>query len=175
MTAETDGDWIRRALERHRDPLLRFAAGLVGPSQAPDVVQDTFVALCKAERKEIEDRLAPWLFHVCKNRAIDLLREQKRLEPMNDDETEESPESGPASRAERRQSLGRMESVVQELPKNQREALLLKFAAGLSYKEIAEVMNLTVSNVGFILHTAIKSVRERLAAEAEPDVARSAQ
>jgi len=174
MATEADGHWVRTALERHREPLLRFAASLVGRSHAPDVVQDTFLALCKAERGEIEGRLAPWLFRVCRNRAIDLLREQERLEPMNDDENTESSESGPASSVERRQSLGRMQAVVEQLPKNQREVLLLKFSAGLSYKEIGHVLDITVTNVGFILHTAIKSVRERLAEEAEPAAVRSA-
>jgi RNA polymerase sigma-70 factor (ECF subfamily) len=48
------------------------------------------------------------------------------------------------------------------LPKKQREVLRLKVEAGLSYKDIAEVMNLTVGNVGFILHKAITQMREAL-------------
>jgi RNA polymerase sigma-70 factor (ECF subfamily) len=38
----------------------------------------------------------------------------------------------------------------------------LKFQHGLSYKEIGAVLNLTATNVGFILHTALKAVRARL-------------
>ncbi len=174
MAAEADGDFVRAALARHREPLLRFAASLVGPSQAPDVVQDTFLALCKAERSDVEERLAPWLFRVCKNRALDLLRERERLEPLGDDDSAESPESGPSSSIERKQALSQLQSILKGLPEKQRMALHLKFSAGLSYKEIGEVMDLTVTNVGFILHTAIKSVREHLALEAEPAV-RSAQ
>jgi len=48
------------------------------------------------------------------------------------------------------------------LPSKQREVLRLKVEAGLSYKDIAEVMNLTVGNVGFILHSAIARVRESI-------------
>jgi RNA polymerase sigma factor (sigma-70 family) len=48
------------------------------------------------------------------------------------------------------------------LPDRQQEVLRLKFNAGLSYKEIAEVTGLTSTNVGFILHTAIAKLRKRL-------------
>src|SRR5690348_11998526 len=97
MATEIEGDFVRAALSRHREPLLRFAASLVGPGQAPDVVQDTFLALCKAERADVEQHLAPWLFRVCKNLALDLLRERKWVQPLSDDEDVESPESGPSS------------------------------------------------------------------------------
>jgi RNA polymerase sigma factor (sigma-70 family) len=173
MASEADAQLVQGALARYREPLLRFAASLVGPGQAPDVVQDTFLALCKASRQEVEGHLAAWLFRVCKNRAIDLRREQARLQSISEDEV--SPESGPSSSVERRQSLSRVQSIVEELPVHQKQALLLKFSGGLSYKEIAEVMELSASNVGFILHTAIQKVRERLAAvETEPADVRSA-
>lgn len=172
MASEADERLVRDALARYRESLLRFAASLVGPSHAPDVVQDTFLALCKASRQEVEAHLAPWLFRVCKNRAIDLRREQARLHSISQDEA--SPESGPSSSVERRQSLSRVQSIVSELPEHQRQALLLKFSGELSYKEIAEVMELSVGNVGFILHTAIQKVRERLALESDPADVRSA-
>jgi RNA polymerase sigma factor (sigma-70 family) len=173
MASEADRQLVQGALARYREPLLRFAASLVGPSHAPDVVQDTFLALCKASRQEVEAHLAPWLFRVCKNRALDLRREQARLQDISDDE--ESPESGPSSSVEKKQSLSRVQSIVEKLPVHQKQAMLLKFSGGLSYKEIAEVMELSVGNVGFILHTAIQKVREQLAAaDAEPVDVRSA-
>ena len=53
-------------------------------------------------------------------------------------------------------------AAVGALPERQQEAVRLKFQGELSYKEIAEVMDTTVNNVGVLLHTAIKSIRERL-------------
>ncbi len=175
MSVESDSGFVRDALERYREPLLRFAASLVGATQAPDVVQDTFLALCKASQAEVEGHLAPWLFRVCRNRALDLIREQERELPTLEDAKMESPESGPSSAIERKQELSRMQEIVERLPKKQRQALLLKFSGGLSYKEIAEVMELTVTNVGFILHTAIKTVREELTSDEALESARSAQ
>ena len=49
------------------------------------------------------------------------------------------------------------------LPDRQQEILRLKFQGGLSYRQIADVMDLTVSNVGFLIHTSIKALREQLA------------
>ncbi len=52
--------------------------------------------------------------------------------------------------------------IMEELPERQQEVVRLKFQGGLSYREIAEVMNTTVNNVGVMLHTAIKNIRQRL-------------
>ena len=51
---------------------------------------------------------------------------------------------------------------IDRLPPNQQEVLRLKFHGGLSYQEIADVTGHSRSNVGFLLHTAITKLRERL-------------
>ena len=53
------------------------------------------------------------------------------------------------------------------LPNNQQEVVRLKFQNGMSYKEIAAVTELSVSNVGFLLHTALDTLRTRIAAAGE--------
>ncbi len=87
----------------------------------------------------------------------------------------ESPDSGPASRVERQQALGRVERALSGLSPEQRQAVILKFSGGLKYKEIAEVMELSVTNVGFILHSALKALRTQLSdAGQELETVRSA-
>lgn len=56
--------------------------------------------------------------------------------------------------------------LIDALPERQQEVIRLKFQAGMSYREISGVTNLTVSNVGFLIHTGLKTIRERLAARA---------
>ena len=56
----------------------------------------------------------------------------------------------------------RVMGVVGRLPESQREAILLKFGHGLSYREIAAVMGESVSNVGFLIHAGLKGVGERM-------------
>lgn len=166
MGIESEQGWLEGALDRYEGPLLRYAASIAGKAAAPDVVQDTFLALCRAERGQVADRLAPWLFTVCRNRALDWLRADRKLEALEADEVR-SPDSEPARRAEAQQSIERLQQLLGALPDKQRQAVLLKFSGGLSYKEIAEVMELSVSHVGVLLHTAIGRLRTSLA---EPEL-----
>ncbi len=75
----------------------------------------------------------------------------------------EAPDSGPVKKLEQRETLSRVGAALEGLPEREREALRLKLDAGLSYKEIAEVMGLAPSNVGFILHSALKRIQRGIA------------
>jgi RNA polymerase sigma-70 factor (ECF subfamily) len=55
--------------------------------------------------------------------------------------------------------------AMERLPENQREALRLKFQHGLSYKEIGRVTEESVGNVGWLIHTGLKKLREGLGSE----------
>ena len=70
---------------------------------------------------------------------------------------------GHPSEADRR----RLEALLATLTDKQRQAVLLKFSGGLSYREIAEVMALSVSHVGVLLHTALGRLRARWVEPAE--------
>lgn len=166
MGSESEQEWLEAALDRYETPLLRYAASVVGRAAAPDVVQDTFLALCRADRAQISERLAPWLFTVCRHRALDCLRQGRRLEPLEEEEVQ-GPDSEPGRNLETQQSLERMQELLGVLPDKQREAVLLKFSGELSYKEIAQVMQLSVSHVGVLLHTAIGRLRASLTEPAE--------
>jgi len=161
-------DWVLEAVERYERPLLKFVSALVGPLQAQDIVQDVFLKLCQEPRAAVEDHLAAWLFTVAKRGALDSLRRRQRRQLASDPDLAndlEGPDSGPQIKLERQQALTRAAQLLQELPEREREALLLKLAGGLSYQQIADAMQLSVGNVGFILHTALKSLRAGLAAE----------
>lgn len=54
--------------------------------------------------------------------------------------------------------------LIDELPPNQQEVVRLKFQNGFSYKEISRITSLSVTNVGFILHTAVNRLRADFAA-----------
>ncbi|HET9934091.1 MAG TPA: sigma-70 family RNA polymerase sigma factor [Polyangiaceae bacterium] len=158
-------DWVLAALRQHEQPLLRYAASLVGESRAQDVVQDAFLRLCSQSFESVADHLAAWLFTVCRNRALELRRAERRLSSMDDgdeDDARESPDSGPIEKVERAENVSRVRAAMAALPRRHREVLRLKLEADLSYKDIAAVMNLSVGNVGFILHTAIAKIREQL-------------
>jgi len=166
-------EWVRAALDKHAGPLTRYAARITGDlDRARDVVQDTFLRLCGEERSRVDNHLAEWLFTVCRHRALDVVRKEHRVQPLDQTEVNAYPsrEPGPATEAERRDACGHILRVLDMLPANQQEVIRLKFQDGLSYREISRITRLSVSNVGFLIHTGIKTLRQRLKAEFEVEV-----
>lgn len=128
-------EWVLAALRAHEGPLLRYAASLVGETRAQDVVQDAFLRLCSQPQESVQAHLAAWLFTVCRNRAFEIRRADRRLSRIEEkDEMLESPDSGPVAKLERAEDLSRVGAAMAELPPKQREVLRLKIEAGLSYK-----------------------------------------
>jgi len=156
--------WITDVMRRHEGSLLRYAQGLVHDSEtARDLVQDCFLGLCSQDRRRLDGNVAQWLFTVCRNRAIDHLRQRGRAQELDD--AEPMPEADPARHAETADDRSRLRAAIDRLPARQRELIRLKFEGRLSYKQISEVTGLSVSNVGFQLHTAIKTLRTRMGAD----------
>lgn len=157
--------WILATVEEFERPLCQYAARMLGDfDRARDVVQHVFLQLCRQDRRRIESRLKPWLFTVCRNRALDVRRKEKRMSPLNP-EAQEAAASGdptPPDALELRESAGAALAALATLPGNQQEVLRLKFQQGLSYRDISEVTQLTVSNVGYLIHTGLRRLREML-------------
>lgn len=161
-------EWFRAAVDRHSGPLTRYAAVIVGdPDRARDVVQDTFLRLWREEPVRVRERLAEWLFTVCRNRALDTLRKEGRLQSVEELEMNEPvcPAPSPAHAAELRDTHQRALAILARLPRSQQEVVRLKFQHGLSYEEISRVTHRTVSNVGVLIHMAMKTLREQMQSE----------
>jgi len=161
-----DGAWIRAAVGRFEAPLTLYAARLLGDAEdARDVVQETFLRLCVQDRSQIEGRLAEWLFTVCRNRALDVLRKEGRMAHLSDErmQTIPSAEPDPPQVMERREDAARVLDLLDHLPASQREVIRLKFQNGFSYKEISRISGHSVSNVGVLIHTGLKAIRAQIA------------
>ena len=160
MNSSSRSQWIEKALDTHEAALIRYAAWILGDSErARETVQETFLRLCREKDPDrLETYLAQWLFTVCRNIAFDTRKKEARMTPI---ENVERLDNGAAPR----ETAGEVFRLLDGLPKNQREVVYLKFQSDLSYKEISEVTNLTVTNVGFLIHTALKSIRKQVLAE----------
>ena len=134
------------------------------PETGADVVQDTFLRLCSQDRASVGDHLAEWLFTVCRNRALDVLRKEHRMTQLSDEQVNRclSPSQGPCETAERHDLGGRVLALLETLPPSQREVLRLKFQNGFSYQEISRISGHSVSNVGYLIHAGIKTLRGKL-------------
>lgn len=162
-------NWLSSLLARHEGPLLRYVARLMGDlDRARDIVQDAFVRLCHENPGVMEDHAAEWLYTVCRNRAIDIHRKERRMKTLTLAETQpKAAAESPADTAEHRDTASAALRLLATLPENQQEVVRLKFSGGLSYREISRVTGLSVTNVGFLIHTAIKTLRERMATGAD--------
>lgn len=161
---DSDG-WIRSVLERHEGPLLAYATRLLGGDleRARDLVQDVFLRLVRADRAAIGERTAVWLFHVCRNRALDVCAKERPMLALDTAEPPPDPRvEGPLERLAMHDESARLCAAVERLPERERELVHLKFQHDLSYQEMGAVTGLTATNVGFLLHKALRTLRERL-------------
>jgi len=155
-----DATELTALLDRYERPLVRYALSILGDLEhARDAVQETFIRYVRDDSaprsKESEKHIEAWLFTVARHRAIDLQRKTSRIIPMPILDNRTSDEPGPAAAAESRDTHANL--------------LRLKFQNDLSYQEIADILELSATNVGFILHTGLKKLREIV--RAEPDFA----
>ncbi len=162
QVSETATELLQRALEEFERPLLGYANSILHDVEAArDAVQDTFLKLYQQREGSVGSGLKPWLFTVCRNRCLDMLRKRKRISSVEIETLHTVDESAPdpVESAEREEALEDVLRFLERLPDNQQEVIRLKFQQGLSYREISSITGLSVSNVGFLLHTGIKRVR----------------
>ncbi len=168
MESETKAEWVRGALERYEQPLLRYTASITGDADlARDVVQDAFLKLCEADRAKVDGHLAAWLYTVARNRALDVRKKEARMNPLLDAQAAKLPngQAGPGAVAEKKESHRLVADALQGLPDNQREACRLKFQDNLTYREISQVMGVSLGTVSNLLATALDAIRTQLRTE----------
>ena len=154
-------------LQNYEARLLRYAHRVLGDwDQAHDVVQETFLKLCRQDSSELNGRLAQWLYTVCRNHALDIKRKESRMNvAVNMEMTQAEPARPQLQRLELADESARVLEAVEELTDAQQDCLRLKFQEGMSYREISGITGMSVSSVGFTLHTALKILRQRLGNE----------
>lgn len=149
-------------MDRYQGPLTLYAARLLGDDDdARDVVQDCFLRLCSQDPGAVGPHLAEWLFTVCRNRAFDVLRKERRMTQLSDTQAgrRPSPAPGPPEAAERKELATHALELLDALPDGQREVIRLKFQNGFSYAEISRISGHSVGNVGYLIHHGMKTLR----------------
>ncbi len=155
-------EWVLSVLEAYEGRLTRYATRLLADEDgARDVVQQVFLKLCDRQPDELKERVGPWLFAVCRNRAVDVLRRRSVAALLDVDgaSTAESSEPDPADTAERRDLHACLAAALADLPAAQREAVDL-WTEGFTHREIAEIIGRKEGHVRVLVHRALKSLRE---------------
>ena len=146
-------------------PVYRYVAARVGrPSDAEDLAQLVFVKALEALPR-YEARGVPfggWLFKLARNIVIDHIRTRRDTSPLDVMIERPNPEDGPDELAVLRQELDGVAHAMRRLTPEQREAIELRFFAGLSAKEAAEAMGRQEGTVRGLQFRAIAALRRDL-------------
>lgn len=156
---------VEELLRRYEVPLLQYTARITGNTEgARDVVQEAFIKL-QRNGAVAPEKTATWLFTVCRNNALNVCRKERRLMFLDDEiiESQRDEQPMPSDRMEEREASGFLAKILATLPARQREVLQLKFQNDLSYQEIAEITKTTANSVGVLIHTAMKTLRQKYA------------
>ena len=121
-------------LEAQREPVFRYLVAMIGPDDAEDAFQETFISALRAyPRLRADSNLRAWALTIANRKAIDSIRARKRRAVPVEDVPE------PAVRDGHREDHDVWASA-RDLPASQREALLYRFAADLPYSDVAEAL-----------------------------------
>ncbi len=167
----SDRDLVRRARHGDREAAAalfrrywrdawRAAFAITGRrSLADDVAADGFERAFAALGRFDERRpFGPWLHRIVVNRALDLLRAERRL---SDEELPETPDVNPAQASGDRSLL----AAVAELSLERRVVVVLRYGVGMTPKQIAAALDLPVGTVNSRLARALEQLRESLEVE----------
>lgn len=166
LTREGERDAFRLLVERYEARAVHVARGIVGSYEtAREVAQDAFLKVYAArDRFDPKRTFATWFYRILRNHAVDRLRRQAPGTPggsvelaVEPDAEHETPDVL-VSTDERRQLVRR---ILDALPHQFREVLLLRELEGLSCGEIGERVGATPGTVRWRLHHARKLFRDQ--------------
>ncbi len=146
--------------EAEESAILGFAIGLVGRrSVAEELVQEAFMRLHQLWDQVENPR--PWLYRSVRNLALNHLRDHAR-ETTTDEPESAGNETPPDVALGRLEAVGMVRLLLAELPPEDQTLIHLKYHDDLKYQDISRRTGLSVSNVGYKLHHALKGLAEAL-------------
>jgi RNA polymerase sigma factor (sigma-70 family) len=145
-------------LDAHAEVVLRVLRGLVGPTDADDCFQDTFVAALRAyPRLEHGRELRAWLLTIARRKALDHHRARgRRPVPVA-----ALPEPAAEADLNGTRGAGALWTLVAALPEGQRAAIALRYAGGLRYREIAGALGCSEEAARRRVHDGLRALRRR--------------
>lgn len=147
----------------HQDPAWNLARYLLkDPAEAEDACQEAFVKLWRHQDRVDPERVRPWLMKVTRNVCLDRLR---RRHPTQEWAEWQQPDDGPGPLDGVQQTeLGiRLKTCINGLTEPYRSLVVLRDVQQHSYEEVANVLELSLTQVKVYLHRARKQLREQLA------------
>jgi RNA polymerase sigma factor (sigma-70 family) len=167
MTAMADAlPPFQSFLDEHLAPVRAFLRGMVGPHDAEDCLQETFLSALRAYPRAEATNLRAWVLTIARRKAIDHHRARARgARPVADpaellDSRGASAEAdGPGLGMSSRHS--EIWTAVAGLPPGQRAAVVLRFAVDLRYREVGDALGTSEEAARQSVHEALKKLRSK--------------
>lgn len=177
QSRQGDKEAFAALMERYQDKIYNLTYRLVSnPDDASDLTQEAFYrALLRINSFRGESGFATWLYRIATNACYDHLRAKKDRHVISLDNTDpdnlslELPDKapGPAEICMSRAVLERLQEVMGTLPIEQRTILILREVQGLSYEEIAQVLQCSLGTVKSRLSRSRHALRDKLMVDRE--------
>ena len=148
-----------------KNKLYRFSLRIVGNSlEAEDVVQEVFIKMWRSREDWYKYKnLEAWCMRLTKNLSIDKLRSKhQRVGVLAEGMDFVAKEALPDKKAELNDSIGQIRALMNGLPEKQKMVMQLRDLEGMSYQEISEQLEMTLSQVKVYLFRARKSIKSQL-------------
>jgi RNA polymerase sigma-70 factor (ECF subfamily) len=156
-------------VEQHMAAVYPLAAAIVGPSDAPDVAQETFVAAWQQlPRLRDPDAFPAWLRRICVNRSKNWLRDANRRPAGTSLEGAQWAAEATADLAEDVEARAILELAFNSLNADQRVVLALHYSLGLSIADVAGLLGVPAGTVKSRLSAGLTALRR--AASSLPEV-----
>lgn len=145
-----------------KDKLYRFSLGIVGNTpEAEDVVQEVFIKMWNSRDKWHEyNNLEAWCMKLTRNLSIDKIRSKhRRVDSLDNTFDMKEGSISPHRNAEINDMMDKIKNLMNQLPENQQVVMRLRDIEGMAYKEIAEILDLSLSQVKVNLFRARQKIK----------------
>lgn len=173
-----DREAFAELVDGYKTPIYNFILRTVrDETEAEDLTQTTFIQVWKsATRYRVSAKFSTWLYTIARNLSLNEIRRRRRHRTESLDAPHQDYDDQPQHRVKdasvpvppdeltRKELFAKVEEAIQDLPENQRTALLLCREDDVSYEEIARVLGVSLSATKSIIHRAREVLRARLKA-----------
>jgi RNA polymerase sigma-70 factor (ECF subfamily) len=173
---EGDNQAFAELVDKYKQPVMNVVFRMLrDATEAEDVAQAVFVQVYRsASRYQVSSKFSTWLFTIARNLCLNEIRRRSRHPADSIDANHPEQPDQPAQQFEDRRVFSppetlllgeleqKIEAAVNDLPENQRMAILLCRQDELSYEEIAEVLGCSLSATKSLIHRAREVLKEKL-------------
>lgn len=161
--AAGDSEALRQLYRRHGGRVYSLARHMVGDdSRAQEITQDVFLRVWKKAVSYRPEKALPltWILRITRNRAVDLLRQEKPRAELFDEFESSAP--GPADLLVHDSQILGVRDELSRLPTAQKRALTMAYYQGLTHRQISQVLGEPLGTVKSRIRDAVLRLRKRM-------------